>query len=80
MSLVLPLVLEPVSDAVFRVLSGQGAHVGNLKLSQGVWKFKAIGYDARGAVLPGWGPLTDYHNAVLAFPETALVNAMLVPI
>ena len=72
--------LEPVSNAVFRVLTGEGAHVGNLKLSQGVWKFKAIGYDQRGAVLPGWGPLTDFHNTVLAFPDAALVNAMLVPI
>ncbi|MFT5533663.1 MAG: hypothetical protein ACI8WM_003418 [Burkholderiaceae bacterium] len=74
------LVLEPVSDAVFRVLTEQGLHVGNLKLAQGVWKFKAIGYDQRGAVLPGWGPLTDRHNTVLAFPDTALVNAVLVPI
>jgi hypothetical protein len=74
------LVLEPVSDAVYRVLTGTGAHVGNLKLAQGVWKFKAIGYDERGSVLPGWGPLTDYHNTVLASPDLALVNAMLVPI
>lgn len=77
---VMQLVLEPVSDVVVRVLTVQGAHVGNLKRSQGVWKFKAIGYDRHGAVLPGWGPLTDRHNTVLSSPDTALVNALLVPI
>ncbi|MEB0136333.1 hypothetical protein QN362_13405 [Actimicrobium sp. CCC2.4] len=80
MTVAMQLVLEPVSSEAYRVLTGQGAHVGNLKRSQGVWKFKAIGYDARGAVMPGWGPLTDRHNTVLAFPDIALVNALLVPI
>ena len=44
-----------LNDHVYRVLSGQGEHANNLKLINGVWKFKAIGYDRSGAVIPGWG-------------------------
>ncbi len=29
-------------------LTSQGEHVGNLKFINGVWKFKAIGYDQNG--------------------------------
>lgn len=54
--------LEPLNARVCRVLDGQGRHVGNLKRIGEVWKFKAIGYDADGAVVPGGGPLTDRHD------------------
>ena len=56
--------LRPINAQVCSVHTASGEHVGNLKLIGGVWKFKAIGYDARGQVLPGGGPLTDQHNTV----------------
>lgn len=70
-----PLSLQRVNDQVFRVLSSQGEHVGNLKLIRGVWKFKAIGQDESGQVVPGGGPFTDRHNMVFAVADEALVNA-----
>ena len=54
--------LQAESAGICRVLTDSGLHVGNLKLIGGVWKFKAIGYDAFGQVIPGGGPLTDRHN------------------
>jgi hypothetical protein len=50
---------------VCRVVDATGQHVGNLKWIGGAWKFKAIGHDASGAVIPGGGPLTDRHNTVV---------------
>jgi len=69
------LTLSLLSQKVYRVLTASGEHVGNLQLSNGQWKFKALGYDTDGALLPGWGPLTDHHNTVFAAPDEALVNA-----
>ena len=63
------------NDKVWRVLTALDAHVGNLKLINGVWKFKAIGYDDTGAVLPGGGPLTERHNTILAVLSDEAVNA-----
>jgi hypothetical protein len=70
------------NDAVYRVLCDRGEHVGNLKWIGGkgigwiggkgiggVWKFKAIGYDAEGRVIPGGGPLTDRHDTVFTAPD-----------
>ena len=71
------LTLHPVDDRVVRVLSSQGACVGHLKWIGAVWKFKAIGYDASGAVIPGGGPLTDRHNTRFALLEEAVVSAAL---
>ena len=68
------LQLRPVNAQVCSVLTASGEHVGYLKLIGGVWKFKAIGYDASGRVIPGGGPLTDRHNTVFAMPDEALVN------
>ena len=59
---------------VCRVLSERGEHVGNLKLIGGVWKFKAIGYDLNGELIPGGGPLTDRHNTTFAALDEALIN------
>jgi hypothetical protein len=42
-----------------------------------IWKFKAVGYDASGAVEPGGGPLTDLHNTPLSGPDVNEVNARL---
>ena len=72
-----PLQLHPVNAQVCRVTSSHGVHVGNLKLIGGVWKFKAIGMDAEGHVVPGGGPLTERHNMVFAVLDEALVNATL---
>lgn len=71
------LTLHPVDDRVVRVLSSQGECVGHLKLIGAVWKFKAIGYDASGAVIPGGGPLTDRHNTRFALLDEAVVSAAL---
>ncbi|MBG6071344.1 MULTISPECIES: hypothetical protein [unclassified Polaromonas] len=71
------LTLHPLNDQVVRVLSSQGECVGNLKLIGAVWKFKAIGYDASGAVIPGGGPLTDRHNTRFAALDEAVVSAAL---
>ena len=42
-----------IDDWACRVLDSAGHHVGNLKWMHGVWKFKAIGHDAAGGVIPG---------------------------
>lgn len=69
--------LQPLNPAVCRVLTEQGAHVGNLKLIGVIWKFKAIGYDEQGEVMAGGGPLTHRHNTIFATPDEAEVNAIL---
>ena len=71
------LTLHPLNDQVVRVLDIQGECVGNLKLIGAVWKFKAIGYDADGAVIPGGGPLTERHNMRFAVLDEAVVSAAL---
>jgi len=72
-----PLQLHPVNAQVCGVYTSDGVHVGNLKLIGGVWKFKAIGVDADGQVVPGGGPLTERHNTVFAVLDAAAVNAVL---
>lgn len=71
------LQLRPVNADVVAVHSHDGAHVGNLKRIGAVWKFKAVGYEADGSVVPGGGPLTDRHNTVFTAPDLAAVNAQL---
>ncbi len=66
--------LQPASPGVCRVLTNAGLHVGNLKLIGVVWKFKAIGYDYAGQVVPGGGPLTEQHNTVFAVLDEAEIN------
>lgn len=72
-----PLTLHRVNGGMYRVLEGQASHVGNLKLINGQWKFKAVGYGAQGEVIPGGGPLTDRHNTTFAALEEALISASL---
>ena len=62
-------------DTVCRVLDAAGHHVGNLKWIGGVWKFKAIGQDSSGAVIPGGGPLTDRHNTVFCSLDQAQIKS-----
>ena len=71
------LKLGPVRGGACRVLDDQGRQVGNLKLIGGRWKFKAIGYDAQGQVIPGGGPLTSRHNMSFDQLETAEISARL---
>ncbi len=73
------LTLLPVNANVVAVCTADAAHVGNLKRIGSVWKFKAVGYTADGAVEPGGGPLTTQHNAILNAPDVQTVNARLAP-
>ena len=66
-----------VHDGACPVRDARGEHVGNLKWIRGVWKFKAIGHDAAGTVIPGGGPLTDRHNTVFASLDVAQINRVL---
>ena len=59
------------------MLTESGLHVGNLKQIGGVWKFKAVGYDASGQVIPGGGSFTDRHNAVFTTLDEAEVTRVL---
>ena len=71
------LSLRPVNPEVYSVHAPEGQHVGNLKRIGAVWKFKAIGYDAAGQVIPGGGPLTEQHNTAFAAPDAAEVSRRL---
>ena len=73
------LILNRLNNDVYLVLSDQGEHVGTLKSINGVWKFKAIGYDPKGDVIPGGGPLSDRHNTPFIALDEALINASLAP-
>ena len=71
------LTVTKINDSACRVLDARGQHVGNLKLIAGQWKFKAIGYDSAGAVIPGGGPVTDRHNALFSTPDATVISAVL---
>jgi hypothetical protein len=71
------LTLQPQNEGICRVLTDSGLHVGNLKQISGSWKFKAIGYDASGQLIPGGGPLTDRHNAVFETLDQVKINQVL---
>lgn len=73
----LALTLTLVNANVHSVHLPDGSHVGNLKRIGTVWKFKAIGYDAAGKVIPGGGPLTDRHNTPFSAPDAVEVSAKL---
>ncbi|MDO8718328.1 MAG: hypothetical protein Q7K20_05005 [Polaromonas sp.] len=72
-----PLTLYRTNDQVVRVLDSQGQCVGNLKRIGAVWKFKALGHDADGHLVPGGGPLTGRHNMTFSVLDEALVSAAL---
>ena len=73
------LTLSRINDGVYCVLAGQDEHVGNLKFINRVWKFKAIGYEKNGDVIPGGGPLTDRHNTTFDALDVDLLTAKLAP-
>ena len=69
--------LEPINPQVQAVIDVAGLHVGNLKLIQGQWKFKAVGYLPDGSVIPGGGPLTQRHNQVFDQLDEGLISVRL---
>jgi len=71
------LTLTFVNANVRSVHLPDGSHVGNLKRIGSTWKFKAIGYDATGDVVPGGGPLTDRHNTPCSAPDATELSAKL---
>lgn len=71
--------ITPVNERVCRLIDGQGRHVGNLKLIDARWKFKAVGYDTDGGVVPGGGPLTGRHNTLLAGLDAESIAAAFGP-
>ena len=71
------LTLRPLNAHVHSVHWGDGTHVGNLKRIGNIWKFKAVGYDADGSVIPGGGPYTERHNTQLAEPDGTQLSAAL---
>ena len=71
------LTLRPVNPNVQSVHTPDDTHVGNLKRIGAVWKFKAVGYGAAGAVEPGGGPFTHRHNMELAEPNAVELSARL---
>lgn len=74
----LHLDLQLTSPGICRVVVvATGLHVGNLKKIGDVWKFKAIGYDVSGQIVPGGGPMTDRHNTVFETLDAAQINHVL---
>jgi hypothetical protein len=69
--------LEPRSPLVYRVIHPRLGHVGNLKFAGGRWKFKAIGHDIDGSLIPGGGPYTHRHNASPGRPDAVDLAALL---
>ena len=72
-----PLTLQKTNDQLVRVLDSRGECVGNLKLIGQVWKFKALGHDADGQLIPGGGPLTGRHNMAFFVLDEAAISAAL---
>lgn len=66
--------LTPVNANVHSVHLPDASHVDNLKRIGSFWKFKAIGYDGAGHVVPGSGPLTDRHNTPFSEPDAMQVS------
>ena len=66
---------KKINEGVCALHDPSGLHVGNFKWIQGQWKFKAIGYDPNGRVLPGEGPLTDRHNTIFQQLDEAVISS-----
>jgi hypothetical protein len=73
-----PFTLKPINEGTCQLLDAQGQHVGNLKLINARWKFKAIGYGLQGEMIPGGGPLTDRHNTTFTRLDATEIGAELV--
>jgi len=73
-----PLILHPLNEGVRVVYASDGQLVGTLKLIRGQWKFKALGFDAAGDLIPGGGLLTDKHNTIVAQDSSESVTQALI--
>lgn len=71
------LTLQAENVNVVRVYAAESLHVGNLKKIGSIWKFKAIGYDAAGQLMPGHGPFTHCHNLEFAEPDAMQISLAL---
>ena len=71
------LTLRFINNNVHSVHLSNGSHVGNLKRIGALWKFKAVGYEADGSVIPGGGPYTKQHNTQLSEPQAQTLSAAL---
>lgn len=69
--------ISSLNGGAYRVADSMGRHVGNLKFILGLWKFKAIGYDDYGEVIPGGGFLTERHNTVFSSLDIEHINRVL---
>ena len=73
----LTLTLRQLNGGIHQVLASDGEHVGNLKRIGGTWKFKAIGYESNGEVVPGGGPFTESHNVTFVTLDLDLITTTL---
>ena len=64
-----------VNTGVYALHNPAGQHVGNFKWMAGQWRFKAVGYGPDGQVMPGHGPLTQWHNSCFDQLDEALIRA-----
>ena len=71
------LTLHRVNDLVYAVKQVGAGLVGHLKRIGAVWKFKAVGVEADGSLIPGGGPFTHWHNVTFDSPNETLVSATL---
>ncbi len=67
--------IQKINEGVCALHDTSGLHVGNFKWINGQWKFKAIGYDPSGHVVPGGGPLTDRHNSNFLHLDASVIHA-----
>ena len=66
--------IQKINEGVCALHDPAGLHVGNFKWVNGQWKFKAVGYGLAGQVMPGHGPLTEWHNTCFAQLDEATIR------
>ncbi len=66
--------IQKINEGVCALHDPAGLHVGNFKWVNGQWKFKAVGYGLAGQVMPGYGPLTEWHNTCFAQLDEATIR------
>jgi ABC-type transport system involved in cytochrome c biogenesis ATPase subunit len=71
--------LVNINPSVVQVQADDATPLGHLKHINGLWKFKALGYDDQGDLVPGGGPLTGVHNAVFETLDPTAIAARLFP-
>ena len=71
--------LVNINPSVVQVQADDATPLGHLKHINGLWKFKALGYDDQGDLVPGGGPLTGVHNAVFETLDPTAIAVRLFP-